>query len=376
MQFFAPFRLNPSLLALAVSLGDVVTSVDDKVLVLVVEAAREVAVQDLLGTLGVPDLGVDGGTGHVGNHGVATAPGALDVTERVVLGGGLREPDVTTVASQVARLDGLGDILLDNDGTTSGVDEPRALLHLGDELLVEETTGLLVQGAVDGDNVALSKHVLKVLDTAAANFLLDLRGQRLVVVVEELLAVEGLETAENTLTDTANGDCTDGLALKVELVLGDGSNVPLTIADLLVSRDEVADQCEDGHDNVLSDRDNVAASNFSDGDTTVGLVGGVEVDMVRANTSSDGNFEVLSLGQTLSGQVTGVEGSGDDDFSVNKLLVKGRILTLLVGGGDEGVALGLEPLAQTKLVLSGTEKAGLVLGVLTAIIENHKNLTL
>jgi len=164
-----------------------------------------------------------------------------------------------------------------------------------------------VQGAVDGDNVALSKHVLKVLDTAAANFLLDLRGQRLVVVVEELLAVKGLETAENTLTDTANGDCTDGLALKVELVLGDGSNVPLTIADLLVSRDEVADQCEDGHDNVLSDRDNVAASNFSDGDTTVGLVGGVEVDMVRANTSSDGNFEVLSLGQTLSGQVTGVE---------------------------------------------------------------------
>ena len=60
------------------------------------------------------------------NHGVSTAPGALDVTERVVLGSGLREPDVTTVASQVTRLDGLGDILLDDDGTTSGIDEPRA----------------------------------------------------------------------------------------------------------------------------------------------------------------------------------------------------------------------------------------------------------
>lgn len=59
MQIFTPFRFNLSLLALAVSLGDVVTSVDDEVLVLVVEAAREVAVQDLLGTLGVPDLGVD-----------------------------------------------------------------------------------------------------------------------------------------------------------------------------------------------------------------------------------------------------------------------------------------------------------------------------
>lgn len=125
-NFLPLFRFNLSLLALAVSLGDVVTSVDDKVLVLVVEAAREVAVQDLLGTLGVPDLGVDRGTGHVGNHGVATAPGALDVTKRVVLGSGLREPDITTVASQVTRLDGLGDILLDDDGTTSGVDEPRA----------------------------------------------------------------------------------------------------------------------------------------------------------------------------------------------------------------------------------------------------------
>lgn len=164
-----------------------------------------------------------------------------------------------------------------------------------------------MQGAVDGDNVTLSKHLLEVVDTAAANLLLNLRGEGLVVIVEELLAVEGLETAEDTLTNTANGDGTDNLALEVELVLGDSSNVPLTVADLLVGRDEVADQGEDGHDNVLSDGDDVAASDLSDGDTTVGLVGGVEVNVVRANTSSDGNLEVLGLGQTLSGQVTGVE---------------------------------------------------------------------
>jgi hypothetical protein len=45
----------------------------------------------------------------------------------VVDGGGLREPDITTVACEVARLEGLGDVLLDDDGTTSGVDEVRAL---------------------------------------------------------------------------------------------------------------------------------------------------------------------------------------------------------------------------------------------------------
>jgi hypothetical protein len=42
----------------------------------------------------------------------------------VVLGGGLGEPDVTTVAAKLAGGEGLGDILLDDDGATGGVDEP------------------------------------------------------------------------------------------------------------------------------------------------------------------------------------------------------------------------------------------------------------
>jgi hypothetical protein len=50
--------------------------------------------------------------------------------------------------------------------------------------------------------------------------------------------------------------------------------------------------------------------------------------------------------------------SGDDDLSVNKLLVKSRVLAVLVGGGDKGVALVLEPFANTKLVLGGSEKLG------------------
>lgn len=59
--------------------------------------------------------------------------------------------------------------------------------------------------------------------------------------------------------------------------------------------------------------------------------------------------------------------SGDDDFSVDELLVEGRVLALLVGGGDQGVTLLLEPLPQAELVLSGTQKTGLLLGVLTAL---------
>jgi hypothetical protein len=58
---------------------------------------------------------------------------------------------------------------------------------------------------------------------------------------------------------------------------------------------------------------------------------------------------------------------GDDNFSINKLFVEGRVLTLLVRCGDESVTLVLKPFADTKLVLGGTEKAGDLSGVLTTL---------
>ena len=164
-----------------------------------------------------------------------------------------------------------------------------------------------MERAVDGDDIALCEHLLEILDATAANLLLDLRAQGLVVEVEELLAVEGLETAEDTLTDTADSDGTDDLVLEVVLVLGDLSDVPVTTGDLLVGRDEVADEGEDGHNDVLSDGDDVGASDLSDGYTAVGLVGSIEVDVVGTDTSSDGELEVLGLSKTLRCEVTGVE---------------------------------------------------------------------
>jgi len=114
-------------LTLTVSLGSVVTLVDNEVLGPVVLATAEVLIQDVLDTGGVALLGVDRGTGHVRDGGVSAAPGAVGgVAERVVLGCRLREPDVTTVTAKLAVLERLGDVLLDDDGTTSGVDEPRA----------------------------------------------------------------------------------------------------------------------------------------------------------------------------------------------------------------------------------------------------------
>lgn len=167
-----------------------------------------------------------------------------------------------------------------------------------------------MQRAVDGDNVTLGEELLEGVDAAAANLGLLLGAQGLVVVVEKLLAVEGLEAAEDTLADAADGDGADNLALEVVLLLGGGGDVPLATLNLLVGGDEVADEDQDGHQDVLGDGDDVAAGDLGDGDAAVGLVGGVEVDVVGADAGRDGDLELLGLGKTLSGQVTRVEAGG------------------------------------------------------------------
>lgn len=49
------------------------------------------------------------------------------------------------------------------------------------------------------------------------------------------------------------------------------------------------------------------------------------------------------------------------------MLVELRVLALLVRSRDELVALLLDPLPQTELVLGGAEEIGLLLSVLTAL---------
>ena len=129
----------------------------------------------------------------------------------------------------------------------------------------------------------------------------------MVVEVQQLLAVEWLETSQDTLSDTSNSDGTNDLALEIELVLGCSSNIPLTSLDLFVCGDEVADQDKDGHDDVLGDRDDVGAGDFCDGDAAIGGVRSVQVDVIGSNTSSDGKLELLSLCETFGGKVTWVE---------------------------------------------------------------------
>ena len=98
----------------------------NQILGLIVLPATKVAVEDGFGARRVALLRVDGRARHVRHHGVSAAEGVLGVTERVVLGGRLREPDVPAVAAEVAGCEGVGDVFFDDDGAAGGVDEPGA----------------------------------------------------------------------------------------------------------------------------------------------------------------------------------------------------------------------------------------------------------
>ncbi len=114
-------------LPLPIRLSGVIPLMHNQILRLVVLAPTEILLQNRLGAGGVALLRVDGGAGHVGHHGVPATPrGVGGVAERVVLGGGLREPDVAAVAAELAALEGLGHVFLDDDGAAGRVDEPGA----------------------------------------------------------------------------------------------------------------------------------------------------------------------------------------------------------------------------------------------------------
>lgn len=173
-------------------------------------------------------------------------------------------------------------------------------------MLVKQTLGLFVQGAVDGDNVTLSEHFLQLVLSRTSDLLLIFLGQGLVVKVEKF-AAKWLEALQHPLPDASDAHSPDHLFLEVVLVGAHGAHVPLATFDLLVGRHEVADEDEHGHDDVLGHGNDVTARHLGHGDAAVCLVGGVEVDVIGPDAGRHRQLELLGLGQTLGGQVAGVE---------------------------------------------------------------------
>ena len=272
----------------------------------------------------------------------------------------------------MAGLKGSLDVLGVDNGTTGRVDDPSTLLHPGELLGVDEATSTFIERAVDGEHVELGKEVLEIFATDSAGVLLELLVT-LVVVVGELGAVEGLQSLENARANTSGAKGTNDLTFKVVGLTSYLSNVPVTFEVLSIGGNKVADENEDGHNDVLSDRDDVGASDLVD--RNVLLVGDIEIDVVGTDTGSDTTLEVLSGLEHLGGQVTRVEGGGDDDLGILDVLAELGVGRVLVSGDDELVALLLEPVSNAELVLDGTEQTRLLVTVLAGRVKDSENLS-
>lgn len=89
------------------------------------------------------------------DHAVAVAVWTLHRAPRVILGRRLNIPNITSVSSNVTRLERSRDVFGDAQSATSGVHNPGALLQVANRLLVDDTLGGGMKGAVDGQNVEL-----------------------------------------------------------------------------------------------------------------------------------------------------------------------------------------------------------------------------
>jgi hypothetical protein len=93
-----------------------------------------------------------------------------------------------------------------------------------------------MERSIDGQNVELAQKLLQVLHTAGLDGLGGVLGQWLVVVVQQLLAVERHQALEDAVANAAGAEGTDDLAFQVEGVAGDLGHVPSAANNLLVRR--------------------------------------------------------------------------------------------------------------------------------------------
>ena len=172
-----------------------------------------------------------------------------------------------THTAQLAALQSCSDGILVADGATGSVDEPCALLEVREQLSVDETAGSLVEGAVDGDDIALEEESDRVRCKASAILTCETNSfksstrraltslaasdlarsvklnlsekltltfrERSVVVVEKLLAVERLQSLEDTEANTASTDSADDLALKIVRIARNLGHLPVAALDHL-----------------------------------------------------------------------------------------------------------------------------------------------
>lgn len=92
-------------LPLPIRFGRIVSSNNNEILGAIIEASRQIAVDDVLGALCISGLGIDSSSAHVRDHGVSSAERVGGIAKRMILRSRLREPNIYNSISKYLRVD-------------------------------------------------------------------------------------------------------------------------------------------------------------------------------------------------------------------------------------------------------------------------------
>src|SRR3546814_2273615 len=106
---------------------------------------------------------------------------------RMVLGRGLREPDVSRIAGKLAALECAHDRIAIGQLAARGVDQIGTALEALERLVVDHVLGLRIERYVERDDVADAVHLLAAVVPGEAQFRLHLGRQAVAVgIMEEI----------------------------------------------------------------------------------------------------------------------------------------------------------------------------------------------
>ena len=91
----------------------------------------------------------------------------------MVVRGWLWKPHISTISSQLSRLEGLAYCMCVANLATSGIDKIGAWFHVANHVLVKEILSLGMEGTIDCDNVTDLDHVLDSLMEGKLQLFLD-----------------------------------------------------------------------------------------------------------------------------------------------------------------------------------------------------------